>query len=173
MCRCTYFWPKACLPVRDQVISLVNSISSSGSCMGPITHTVSGEKRVVTLNSSPVREATVGQPMECFMQLQLLGLFSEMNGKKNGNCLLDLFKGLYVYCRWANYTPWCSPICCFFVCLFQETKINCVRLATKGTWVFFFLQSAMLVMWKLQWWHNLITVTIQRTSLLFLFFFFF
>lgn len=43
---------------------------------------------------------------------------------------------MYVCCRWENYTLWCFPIyfsCVFFI--FQETKINCVRLATKGMWV--------------------------------------
>lgn len=53
--------------------------------MAPITHTSSVEKHVVTLNFSTVTEAAVGKPisMECFMQLKLLVVFSEMKCKKN------------------------------------------------------------------------------------------
>lgn len=99
--------------------------------------TLSVETRV-TLTSQQLEKQLHASPLgrSIFCNSNCWWYFQRWSIIKMLICFRTFILGMCVCSRWTNYTPWCFPFSIFFY--FQETKINCVRLATKGTWVSFF-----------------------------------
>lgn len=89
-----------------------------------------------------LREPTASKStsVECFMQQKLLVVFSKMKCKKRYMCIFSSFLKECVFTVDGQITH-CDVFLYIFLVfffIFQETKINCVRLATKGMWVSLF-----------------------------------